>query len=68
MHVYAVIGIIKRKELIKELADVYHGECLTYCQELLELQKKWNEPFIDDKSPNDSRKKMKPPKWLKKSC
>ncbi|MBA0758081.1 hypothetical protein Gotri_021107 [Gossypium trilobum] len=40
MHVYTVIGFIKRKALIKELADVYHGECLTYCQELLELQKK----------------------------
>ncbi|PPR86109.1 hypothetical protein GOBAR_AA34579 [Gossypium barbadense] len=62
-----MIGIIKRKALIKELAAVYHGECLAYCQELLELQKKWNEPFIDDKSPDDSRKKMKPPKRLKKS-
>ncbi|MBA0599114.1 hypothetical protein Gorai_005349, partial [Gossypium raimondii] len=38
-----MIGIIKRKALIKELAAVYHGECLAYCQELLELQKKWNE-------------------------
>ncbi|GMI93580.1 hypothetical protein like AT4G18400 [Hibiscus trionum] len=62
-----MIGIIKRKALIKELAAVYHAECLAYCQELLELQKKWNEPFIDDKSPDDSRKKVKPPKRLKKS-
>lgn len=38
-----VIGIIKRKALIKELAASYHAECLTYCQELLELQKKVDE-------------------------
>ena len=44
-HVYAVIGVIKRKGLIKELAAVYHAECLAYCQELLELQKKWDEVF-----------------------
>ncbi|PIM99453.1 hypothetical protein CDL12_28054 [Handroanthus impetiginosus] len=35
-----MIGIIRRKALIKDLAAVYHAECLTYCQELLELQKK----------------------------
>lgn len=40
---FEVIGIIKRKALIKELAALYHAECLTYCQELLELQKKWDE-------------------------
>ncbi|KAH7568545.1 hypothetical protein JRO89_XS06G0013100 [Xanthoceras sorbifolium] len=38
-----MIGIIKRKALIKELAALYHAECLAYCQELLELQKKWEE-------------------------
>ncbi|XP_057763975.1 uncharacterized protein LOC130985173 isoform X1 [Salvia miltiorrhiza] len=38
-----MIGIIKRKALIKELAAAYHAECLTYCQELLELQKKNDE-------------------------
>ncbi|KAG2688939.1 hypothetical protein I3843_09G116200 [Carya illinoinensis] len=38
-----MIGIIKRKALIKELAAVYHAECLAYCQELLELQRKWEE-------------------------
>lgn len=38
-----VIGIIRRKALIKELAAAYHAECLTYCQELLELQKKIDE-------------------------
>jgi hypothetical protein len=38
-----VIGIIKRKALIKELAAAYHAECLVYCQELLELQRKWEE-------------------------
>jgi hypothetical protein len=40
---FEVIGIIKRKALIKDLAAVYHAECLAYCQELLELQKKWEE-------------------------
>ncbi|XVE51644.1 hypothetical protein DITRI_Ditri02bG0058200 [Diplodiscus trichospermus] len=63
-----MIGIIKRKGLIKDLAALYHAECLAYCQELLELQKKWDEPFIDVKSTNDLRKeKMRPPKRLKKS-
>ncbi|KAG6405003.1 hypothetical protein SASPL_132582 [Salvia splendens] len=37
---FEVIGIIKRKAMIKELAAAYHAECLTHCQELLELQKK----------------------------
>ncbi|MBA0748459.1 hypothetical protein Gogos_005274 [Gossypium gossypioides] len=63
-----VIGIIKRKALIKELAAVYHAECLAKCQELLELQKKWDEPFIDLKIPNDLRKeKIRPSKRVKKS-
>ncbi|KAG2688940.1 hypothetical protein I3760_09G116700 [Carya illinoinensis] len=63
-----MIGIIKRKALIKELAAVYHAECLAYCQELLELQRKWEEPFIDLKAPVDSRKEtVRPTKRLKKS-
>lgn len=41
--VVEVIGIIKRKALIKELAALYHAECLAYCQQLLELQKRWEE-------------------------
>ncbi|GER24615.1 hypothetical protein STAS_00149 [Striga asiatica] len=41
-----MIGIIRRKALIKELAAAYHAECLTYCQELLELQKKIDEATI----------------------
>ncbi|KAF2305478.1 hypothetical protein GH714_005626 [Hevea brasiliensis] len=62
-----MIGIIKRKALIKKLAAVYHSECLAYCKELLELQKKWEEPFVDLKTPDDTRKgPMKPPKRLKK--
>ena len=40
---FEVIGIIKRKALVKELAAAYHAECLLYCQELLELQRKWDE-------------------------
>ncbi|XP_042045428.1 uncharacterized proline-rich protein-like isoform X1 [Salvia splendens] len=41
-----MIGIIKRKAMIKELAASYHAECLTHCQELLELQKKNEEMGI----------------------
>ncbi|MBA0598636.1 hypothetical protein Gorai_008392 [Gossypium raimondii] len=68
IYVCAVIGIIKRKALIKELAAVYHAECLAKCQELLELQKKWDEPFIDLKIPDDLRKeKIRPSKRVKKS-
>ncbi|KAI4297618.1 hypothetical protein L6164_037502 [Bauhinia variegata] len=63
-----MVGIIKRKALIKELAAVYHAECLTYCQELLELQRKWNEPFIDLKPLEDSRKEtVRPSKRAKKA-
>ncbi|KAI4300045.1 hypothetical protein L6164_033463 [Bauhinia variegata] len=62
-----MVGIIKRKALIKDLAAVYHAECLTYCQELLELQRKWNEPFIDLKPLEDSRKEtIRPSKRAKK--
>ncbi|KAI3764197.1 hypothetical protein L2E82_14200 [Cichorium intybus] len=63
-----MIGIIKRKALIKDLAAVYHAECLAYCQELLELQRKCEEPYADIKVAADSRKEtMRPPKRLKKS-
>uniref|UniRef100_A0A5B6Z0L2 Uncharacterized protein n=1 Tax=Davidia involucrata TaxID=16924 RepID=A0A5B6Z0L2_DAVIN len=63
-----MIGIIRRKALIKDLAAVYHADCLAYCQELLELQRKWEEPHIDIKTPEDTRKETKrPPKRLKKS-
>ncbi|CAK9147715.1 unnamed protein product [Ilex paraguariensis] len=63
-----MIGIIRRKALIKDLAAVYHSECLTYCQELLELQKKFEEPFTDMKTPDNPRKETRrPPKRLKKS-
>ncbi|WVZ15597.1 hypothetical protein V8G54_013163 [Vigna mungo] len=51
-----MVGIIKRKALIKDLAAVYHAECLAFCQELLELQTKWEEPFIDLKTPEESKK------------
>ncbi|CAA2958639.1 Hypothetical predicted protein [Olea europaea subsp. europaea] len=62
-----MIGIIRRKVLIKDLAAVYHAECLTYCQELLELQSKLEDPFRDEKTQEESRKEMtKPPKRLKK--
>lgn len=38
-----MVGIIKRKALIKDLAAAYHAECVACCQELLQLQKKWEE-------------------------
>ncbi|CAA3025914.1 Hypothetical predicted protein [Olea europaea subsp. europaea] len=66
-----VIGIIRRKALIKDLAAVYQAECLTYCRELLGLQSNVDEPYTDTtdiKTPLDSRKgKMRPPKRMKKS-
>lgn len=43
IFIVEVVGIIKRKALIKDLAAAYHAECLQYCQELLELQTKWDE-------------------------
>ncbi|CAN7013499.1 hypothetical protein IGI04_012842 [Brassica rapa subsp. trilocularis] len=51
-----MIGIIKRKALIKDLAAAYHSECIAYCRELLELQKRKNEPFLYTKAPEDLRK------------
>ncbi|XP_042509015.1 uncharacterized protein LOC122084658 [Macadamia integrifolia] len=63
-----MIGIIKRKALIKDLAAVYHAECLSYCQQLLELQRKWEEPVVDSKAFEDVRKEtIRPPKRLKKT-
>ncbi|KAI3968399.1 hypothetical protein MKW92_014803, partial [Papaver armeniacum] len=35
---YRMIGIIRRKARIKDLAAVYHAEFLVYARELLELQ------------------------------
>ncbi|GMH27700.1 hypothetical protein Nepgr_029543 [Nepenthes gracilis] len=51
-----MIGVIRRKALIKDLAAVYHAECLAYCQELLELQRKWEESCMDIKAPEDLKK------------
>ncbi|CDP18710.1 unnamed protein product [Coffea canephora] len=63
-----MVGIIRRKALIKDLAAVYHAECLTYCQELLELQSKLEESHTDLKIPENSKKEtIRPPKRLKKS-
>lgn len=62
-----MVGIIKRKALIKDLAAAYHAECLHYCQELLELQTKWEEPFIDLKPLEESKKEpARPSKRMKK--
>ncbi|KAL4200601.1 hypothetical protein AMTRI_Chr02g211970 [Amborella trichopoda] len=64
-----MIGIIRRKALIKELADAYHAECLTYCQELLELQKKRDEPRAESRSHEETRIKDtgRPPKRVKRT-
>ncbi|KAK1317386.1 hypothetical protein QJS10_CPA05g01499 [Acorus calamus] len=61
-------SIIKRKALIKDLASVYHAECLNSCQELLALQRKWDELCEERKLVEDSRKEMtRPPKRSKKN-
>ncbi|XP_009787375.1 uncharacterized protein LOC107800346 isoform X2 [Nicotiana tabacum] len=63
-----MIGIIRRKAMIKDLAAIYHAECLAYCQELLELQKKVEESLINAKPAEDSRREtMRPPKRMKKA-
>ncbi|KAG5590547.1 hypothetical protein H5410_041061 [Solanum commersonii] len=63
-----MIGIIRRKAMIKDLAAIYHAECLAYCQELLELQKKAEESLIEMKAAEDSRREtMRPPKLMKKA-
>ncbi|XP_031101118.1 uncharacterized protein LOC116005036 isoform X2 [Ipomoea triloba] len=63
-----MIGIIRRKALIKDLAAIYHAEGLTYCQQLLELQRKFEEPHIEIKTPEDTRKEMaRPTKRMKKT-
>ncbi|PIA24824.1 hypothetical protein AQUCO_22100002v1 [Aquilegia coerulea] len=63
-----MIGIIRRKALIKDLAAVYHAECLTCCQELLELQRKWEQTYMDNKASEDMRKEtMRQPKRQKKT-
>ncbi|CAL9203396.1 unnamed protein product, partial [Musa hybrid cultivar] len=64
-----MIGIIKRKALIKELAAAYHAECLACCQKLLQLQRKWEEEqqYIKRKTPQESGKHTtKPSKRPKK--
>ncbi|KAG9439359.1 hypothetical protein H6P81_019524 [Aristolochia fimbriata] len=63
-----MIGIIRRKALIKDLAAVYHAECLKYCRELLELQKKWDEPYTEMVTPEEPRKEViRRPKRAKKA-
>ncbi|XP_057247214.1 uncharacterized protein LOC104901260 isoform X2 [Beta vulgaris subsp. vulgaris] len=62
-----MIGIIRRKALIKELAAAYHAECLGYCHELFQLQRRWEETNKEIKSFEDSRKDIvRPVKRVKK--
>ncbi|XP_010517538.1 PREDICTED: uncharacterized protein LOC104792964 [Camelina sativa] len=51
-----MIGIIKRKALIKDLAAAHHTECLSLCRELVDLQKRKDEPFLDTNATEDLRK------------
>ncbi|KAG8057799.1 hypothetical protein GUJ93_ZPchr0002g26734 [Zizania palustris] len=52
-----MIGIIKRKALIKELAAAYHAECVASCKELLQLQRKWEEEqYVEYKMPEEPPK------------
>ncbi|CAI9089719.1 OLC1v1024346C1 [Oldenlandia corymbosa var. corymbosa] len=63
-----MIGIIRRKALVRDLAAVYHAECLAYCQGLLEMQRKAEEAYADLKVEEKSKKETsRPPKRLKKS-
>ncbi|KAL6905525.1 hypothetical protein ACP4OV_003126 [Aristida adscensionis] len=49
-----MIGIIKRRALIKELATAYHAECTARCKELLQLQRKWEEEqYVEAKMPEE---------------
>ncbi|XP_047044600.1 uncharacterized protein LOC124648961 isoform X2 [Lolium rigidum] len=50
-----MIGVIKRKALIKELAAAYHAECVALAvAELLQLQKKWEEEqLVEAKMPEE---------------
>ncbi|KAG0472935.1 hypothetical protein HPP92_014792 [Vanilla planifolia] len=62
-----MIGIIKRKALIRDLAAAYHAECIACCQELLLLQKKWEEKYAERRASEETRKKTaKPSKRSKK--
>ncbi|XP_057545109.1 uncharacterized protein LOC130824217 [Amaranthus tricolor] len=63
-----MIGIIRRKALIKDLAAAYHAECLDYGQELLELQRRWEETYKEVKTFENSRRDtLRPSKRLKKA-
>ncbi|ONM53719.1 hypothetical protein ZEAMMB73_Zm00001d019775 [Zea mays] len=49
-----MIGIVKRKASIKDLATAYHAECIASCKELLQLQRKWEEQ-VEAKMPEEPR-------------
>jgi len=51
-----MVGIIKRKALIKDLAAAYHAKCIASCKELLQLQKQWEEEQnVEAKMPEEPR-------------
>ncbi|KAK1274886.1 hypothetical protein QJS04_geneDACA005696 [Acorus gramineus] len=62
-----MIGIIERKALIKHLADAYYAECLTSHQELLSLQRKWEEMNNERLLMEDTREMMRQPKCPNKN-
>ncbi|KAL6641796.1 hypothetical protein ACP70R_019977 [Stipagrostis hirtigluma subsp. patula] len=54
-----MIGIMKRRALIKELTAAYHAECTARCKELLQLQIKLEEEqYVDAKMPGEPRLSM----------
>ncbi|XP_066393939.1 uncharacterized protein [Miscanthus floridulus] len=54
-----MIGIVKRKALVKDLATAYHAECIASCKELLQLQRKWEEEqHVEAKMPEEPRSLM----------
>ncbi|KAJ1289015.1 hypothetical protein BS78_02G133800 [Paspalum vaginatum] len=54
-----MIGIIKRKALIKDLAAAYQAQCIASCKELLQLQRKWEEEqYVEAKMPEEPRPLM----------
>ncbi|XP_020241104.1 uncharacterized protein LOC109819687 isoform X2 [Asparagus officinalis] len=54
-----MIGIIKRKALIKDLAAAYHAECVSYCKELLQLQKNWEKQQYAERRIRDGSEKQR---------
>ncbi|CAN6465498.1 unnamed protein product [Victoria cruziana] len=63
-----LIGVLRRKALINDLAAAYQAKCLTSCQQFLELQRKLEEPNSGSKTLEEMRRElMRQHKRLKKT-